>query len=126
VVTESAGYRTAEGGFGDAESAGLRDTEPERRPRPTQDVPRAAVEQPAESAGYRTAAGGFSDAVEQRDPGPPPLAVQLSGAAAPDVRQRVMMLYRAGFSPSLIASRVGAPVGEVELIISLEQRKGQA
>jgi hypothetical protein len=37
-----------------------------------------------------------------------------------------MMLYRAGFSASLIASRVGAPVGEVELIISLEQRKGQA
>jgi len=55
-----------------------------------------------------------------------------AAAAAPapgragDVRQRVMMLFRAGFSPSLIASRVGAPVGEVELIISLEQRKGQA
>jgi hypothetical protein len=78
-------------------------------------------------------------------PDPTPLAVELSerptaesapryaadsagyvGAAAPDVRQRVMMLSRAGFSTSLIASRVGAPVGEVELIISLEQRKGQA
>ena len=56
----------------------------------------------------------------------PPLAVELSGRAAGDVHQRVMMLFRAGFSPSLIASRVGAPVGEVELIISLEQRKGQA
>jgi hypothetical protein len=47
-------------------------------------------------------------------------------AGAPDVRQRVMLLSRAGFSPSLIASRVGIPLGEVELIISLEQRKGQA
>jgi len=48
-------------------------------------------------------------------------------AAAPegDVRQRVMMLYRSGFSPSLIAGRVGAPLGEVELIISLEQRKAR-
>ncbi len=86
----------------------------------------------------------------QPPPAAPPLAVELSerpaqaagrvaagrgragasreAAAAPsgDVHQRVMMLFRAGFSPSLIASRVGAPVGEVELIISLEQRKGQA
>jgi hypothetical protein len=59
------------------------------------------------------------------------LAVELSesGGAdsrAPDARQRVMMLYRAGFSPSLIASRVGSPLGEVELIIALEQRKGTA
>ncbi|HTZ50316.1 MAG TPA: hypothetical protein VMF68_01575 [Spirochaetia bacterium] len=56
----------------------------------------------------------------------PPLAVELSERASGDVHHRVMMLFRAGFSPSLIASRVGAPVGEVELIISLEQRKGQA
>jgi len=42
-----------------------------------------------------------------------------------DVRQRVMMLHRSGFPATLIASRVGMPVGEVELIISLEQRKGQ-
>jgi len=63
-----------------------------------------------------------------------PLSVELtersagapSGEPAPDMRQRVMMLFRSGFSPSLIASRVGAPRGEVELIISLEQRKGQA
>lgn len=64
-----------------------------------------------------------------------PLAVELSDraepagqprAGAPDVRQRVLMLSGAGFTPSLIASRVGIPRGEVELIISLEQRKGQA
>ena len=93
----------------------------------------STVTRDAESAAYRDA-----------DPSPP-LAVELSeqnarettapnprDAAAVDPRgigpdaQRVMMLYRAGFLPSLIASRVGAPVGEVELIISLEQRKGQA
>ena len=74
---------------------------------------------------------------EARQPAPaaPPLAVELSEraepagqhrASEPDARQRVMVLSRAGFSPSLIASRVGVPLGEVELIISLEQRKGQA
>ena len=45
---------------------------------------------------------------------------------APDLQQRVLMLHRAGFAASLIASRVGAPLGEIELIISLEQRKGRA
>jgi hypothetical protein len=73
---------------------------------------------------------------------PSPLAVELSempprqperrrgqdqGAQeTPDLQQRVLMLHRAGFAASLIASRVGAPLGEVELIISLEQRKGSA
>ena len=42
-----------------------------------------------------------------------------------DLRDRVMLLFKAGFAASLIASRVGVPLGEVELIISLEQRKGQ-
>lgn len=51
---------------------------------------------------------------------------ERSAAGEVDVRQRVMMLYRSGFSASLIAGRVGAPLGEVELIISLEQRKGKA
>jgi hypothetical protein len=83
----------------------------------------------AESTGYRGAEA------RQAASAAPPLAVELSEraepaeqhrAGAPDVRQRVMMLSRAGFSPSLIASRVGVPLGEVELIISLEQRKGQA
>ena len=106
-----------------------------RRQRPTELTRRDAESagyRDAESAGYRDAeSAGYRDAALA-----PPLAVELSenprhGAAekprgiGPDA-QRVMMLYRAGFSPSLIASRVGAPVGEVELIISLEQRKGHA
>jgi hypothetical protein len=107
AAPESAEYRTAEGGFGTAEGGfGTAEANPPGTP-----------------------AGGFRDA----DPTPPtpPLSVELSeqntrSAAAPDARQRVMMLYRAGFSPSLIASRVGAPLGEVELMIALEQRKGQA
>jgi hypothetical protein len=53
-----------------------------------------------------------------------PLAVELSDG--PDLHERVMMLHRSGFGPALIASRVGVPLGEVELIISLEQRKGKA
>ena len=40
-----------------------------------------------------------------------------------DVRERVLTLSRSGFSPSLVASRVGIPLGEVELIISLERRR---
>ena len=54
----------------------------------------------------------------------PALAVELS--EKPDLHERVMMLHRSGFAPSLIASRVGVPLGEIELIISLEQRKGKA
>ena len=51
------------------------------------------------------------------------------GAAAgrpPDLQQRVVMLHNAGFAASLIASRVGVPLGEVELIIALQERKGRA
>jgi hypothetical protein len=40
-----------------------------------------------------------------------------------DLRDRVVALFRAGFTASLIASRVGAPLGEVELIIALERQK---
>ena len=84
----------------------------------------------AESAGAQPAARRRTGSAEPRlAPAAPPLAVELSeraGGAAGDVRERVMMLSRAGFTPSLIASRVGVPLGEVELIISLEQRKGQA
>jgi hypothetical protein len=49
----------------------------------------------------------------------------LQGAqgASPEA---VMKLARAGFSPSLISTRLGIPLGEVELIISLERRKGGA
>lgn len=37
----------------------------------------------------------------------------------PDLGAEVLRLHRAGFAPQIIASRVGAPLGEVELIISL-------
>ncbi len=43
----------------------------------------------------------------------------------PDARQEVLRLHRAGFSPQIIASRVGVPLGEVELVISLGQRRGE-
>jgi hypothetical protein len=43
-----------------------------------------------------------------------------------DVREQVIALYKAGFSASLIAARVGAPKGEVDLIIALSERKGFA
>ena len=59
-----------------------------------------------------------------------PASAQRVGAPgrreeAGDLRDRVMLLFRSGFAAPLIASRVGVPLGEVELIISLEQRKGQ-
>ena len=113
---ESAEYRAAEGGFGAAEAnppgtsaGGFGDAH---------SGPLAVeLSERAESTGYRgSESTGYRGGESTRS----------RGADAHDVRQRVMMLYRAGFSASLIASRVGAPVGEVELIISLEQRKGQA
>jgi hypothetical protein len=53
---------------------------------------------------------------------------EREGAAAgsADLHQRVIMLHNAGFAASLIAGRVGVPLGEVELIISLQQRKARA
>ncbi len=53
----------------------------------------------------------------ERTVGPPALEAET------DLRERVIALHRAGFTASLIASRVGAPRGEVELILSLENRK---
>ncbi len=46
-------------------------------------------------------------------------------AGSSDLHQRVIMLHNAGFAASLIAGRVGVPLGEVELIISLQQRKAR-
>ncbi|MGA2762827.1 MAG: hypothetical protein ABSG17_05635 [Spirochaetia bacterium] len=75
----------------------------------------------------------------------PPLSVELSDRASPsaaargpsgddatagegggsraDLHQRVVMLSQSGFSAALIASRVGIPLGEVELIIALERQR---
>jgi hypothetical protein len=102
------------------------------------DAPReAAASAPAASPG-RARPREAPRAPEPREIPEPlgPLAVELSEIpgrarepeppAAPDLGERVLMLHRAGFAAPLIASRVGAPVGEVELIISLEQRKGRA
>ncbi len=61
----------------------------------------------------------------REEPGPAPRAPAGRREEAGDLRDRIMLLFRAGFAASLIASRVGVPLGEVELIISLEQRKGQ-
>jgi hypothetical protein len=90
----------------------------ERKPqRPPEAVPAPAV--PPEPA-QKTAPRSVPPRVEKA----PALAVELS--EKPDLHERVMMLHRSGFAPSLIASRVGVPLGEIELIISLEQRKGKA
>jgi hypothetical protein len=84
----------------------------------------APITMPAAPPETRGGAEGPAQAAEGAAGGKPPLTVELS--EKPDLHQRVMMLHSAGFAPPLIASRVGAPLGEVELIISLERRKGQA
>jgi hypothetical protein len=38
--------------------------------------------------------------------------------------ERALELYRMGFTVELIASRLGRTVGEIELMLSLEERKG--
>jgi uncharacterized small protein (DUF1192 family) len=83
----------------------------------------------------------YSRLVEGALPAPRPssnLSVELSDRAAErppsapkesetiprqDARERVVMLSRSGFSSALIATRVGMPLGEVELIISLERQR---
>ena len=111
-------------------SAGMQEPGEARAPRaaPTPRAPPLAVElseRPAVTGRLETPAGLRGAPAAEAEEAEAAAAAPAPGRAG-DVRQRVMMLFRAGFSPSLIASRVGAPVGEVELIISLEQRKGQA
>jgi hypothetical protein len=64
--------------------------------------------------------GASADAAELR----PERAV--TDSAAPDprtaMRDEIGRLARSGLTPSAIAARVGAPRGEVELILSLERR----
>jgi len=55
-----------------------------------------------------------------------PGQVRAAPAEVVDAHEQVLRLARGGFAPSLIAARVGIPLGEVELIISLERRKGQS
>jgi len=91
-------------------------------------------------AGGRAPAASGRDAAGRQEPDVPAAGARRAETTEPargagvagarreeatDLRDRVMLLFRAGFAPSLIASRVGVPLGEVELIISLEQRKGQ-
>jgi hypothetical protein len=70
---------------------------------------------------------GGRESRQGRDQMPQPRQ-ERDGAAGrpPDLQQRVVMLHNAGFAASLIASRVGVPLGEVELIIALQERKGRA
>jgi hypothetical protein len=62
----------------------------------------------------RPAAGGTPD----RPVGTRPAAEDSRMA----MRAEIGRLARAGFAPAAIAARVGAPLGEVELILSLEVR----
>jgi hypothetical protein len=72
------------------------------------------------------------DRTEETAPAAPAVGAARGAGAAParkeegpaDVREQVLQLYRAGFSASLISARVGAPKGEVDLIIALSERRG--
>jgi hypothetical protein len=75
------------------------------------------VEEPPPRAEPRPAA----PAVSAASPG-----AEAGNRGPVDVREQVIALYKAGFSASLIAARVGAPKGEVDLIIALSERKGFA
>ena len=75
------------------------------------------------------AAAGLVQPRQEREQMPPGAAGGAAGSTAagrpPDLQQRVVMLHNAGFAASLIAGRVGVPLGEVELIIALQERKGR-
>ena len=60
--------------------------------------------------------------VEPKAPEDPPgnSHEERSAKQKPTVNEQVLDLHRKGISPSIIASRVGSTIGEVELIISLQ------
>jgi len=41
-------------------------------------------------------------------------------------REEALEMHRKGFSPDLIAARLGAPVSEIELLVDMEQRRSAA
>jgi hypothetical protein len=98
----------------------------------------ARAPRPASRGGERTGGephleevrrrGGTTAVDSERTPArreaAPSTAPEEDKGRSADTRDRVVELYKAGLTASLIAARVGAPLGEVELIISLAERKG--
>ena len=114
-----------------------RDAMPQPRQERDDAPPEVAVGVAAEKAGSGTAAPLSVELIDvsenrtgrnylQEPPRREDAAARGAAAKPPDLQQRVLMLHNAGFAASLIASRVGVPLGEVELIIALQQRKGRA
>jgi len=80
----------------------------------------------AKGDGSAAAKGAGGDPSSAR-PGPArAVPAEAESGEGVDAHEQVLRLARGGFAPSLIAARVGIPLGEVELIISLERRKGQS
>jgi hypothetical protein len=100
----------------------------------SRDVPDAAKPQgPEKPVAERPAGhslptrGRQSQAALSVNPEPGAVRIQRS-AEQIDIRkplpERALELYRMGFTAELIASRLGRTVGEIELMLSLEERKG--
>jgi hypothetical protein len=83
----------------------------------------AAADSPASHLSVELSEGKRAQGPAE-EPSPKVPSARETAASRQDVRQRVVMLSHSGFSPHLIATRVGIPLGEVELIISLERQRG--
>ncbi|MCX7038862.1 MAG: hypothetical protein NT005_06985 [Spirochaetes bacterium] len=80
----------------------------------------------AKGAGSAAAKGAGGDPSSARPGQTRAVPAEAESGEGVDAHEQVLRLARGGFAPSLIAARVGIPLGEVELIISLERRKGQS
>jgi hypothetical protein len=79
-----------------------------------------------EQAGTATVQAGTARAQAESaraQPGTGMAPAAPAGVVVRDFCEEVLALHRAGVSAPLISSKVGAPLGEVELVISLEKRK---
>jgi hypothetical protein len=104
---------------------------------------KAVAVPPAVPAGGAASSAGLPPAVPSpAESSPPPVLGALTGAAAssapvqgspakgsipPPVRpltERAAELFRQGFSPELIASRLGVSLSEVELALAVSRRRG--
>ena len=74
------------------------------------------VEKEAQSA---TTYGAIVKEAQKKQHSSPETPAAEEEEEARPVRERILDLHRKGISPSIIASRVGSTVGEVELIIGL-------
>jgi hypothetical protein len=91
-------------------------------PKPRSSVPLIASLEPRDSA-LEAASSAYRAQTGQAISEPPKLVVSRDITAKSSDKERIAELSRAGFSPEIIAKRLGLTLGEVALYVNLRKKK---